>query len=368
MLHSKASKFAILSAACLLGIGASRSAHAQWATEWSGGSVINLGSLPGGTGNSYPFSVNDAGQVVGRSYVGGHYYATEWSSGSVIDLGGKDSFAFSINDAGQVVGQSSSGYATEWSGGSVINLGGLPGSMGSSASSINDAGQVVGESLGGGYRATEWSGGSVINLGGLPGSTYSFAFSINDAGQVVGESLIGVEYATEWSGGSVINLGDLPGGYSSEATAINNAGQVVGVSYPIVLVVPEPSTWAMMLLGFAGLGFAGYRRERRAKRRPPPSPLIGAPLRSARLGRRGRARGRDRCREGEALSKFALLLPSHRRGRTSQTAACRFKNGKKTAATASAPPALTKGWGSGLALRIAPASSPWTCQGRLKTA
>ena len=26
--------------------------------------------------------------------------------------------------------------------------------------------------------------------------------------------------------------------------------------------VPEPSTWAMMLLGFAGLGFAGYRRAR----------------------------------------------------------------------------------------------------------
>jgi unsaturated chondroitin disaccharide hydrolase len=28
------------------------------------------------------------------------------------------------------------------------------------------------------------------------------------------------------------------------------------------LTVPEPSTWAMMLLGFAGLGFAGYRRAR----------------------------------------------------------------------------------------------------------
>ncbi|MGP7985334.1 PEPxxWA-CTERM sorting domain-containing protein [Rhodoblastus sp.] len=25
--------------------------------------------------------------------------------------------------------------------------------------------------------------------------------------------------------------------------------------------VPEPATWAMMLLGFAGLGFAGYRRS-----------------------------------------------------------------------------------------------------------
>jgi PEP-CTERM motif len=26
--------------------------------------------------------------------------------------------------------------------------------------------------------------------------------------------------------------------------------------------VPEPSTWAMMLLGFAGLGYASYRRAR----------------------------------------------------------------------------------------------------------
>jgi len=30
-------------------------------------------------------------------------------------------------------------------------------------------------------------------------------------------------------------------------------------------VVPEPSTWAMLLMGFAGLGFVGYRRTRRAK-------------------------------------------------------------------------------------------------------
>jgi hypothetical protein len=27
---------------------------------------------------------------------------------------------------------------------------------------------------------------------------------------------------------------------------------------------PEPSTWAMMILGFAGLGFAGYRKSRKA--------------------------------------------------------------------------------------------------------
>jgi hypothetical protein len=27
--------------------------------------------------------------------------------------------------------------------------------------------------------------------------------------------------------------------------------------------VPEPSTWAMLLIGFAGLGFAGYRGARK---------------------------------------------------------------------------------------------------------
>jgi len=28
--------------------------------------------------------------------------------------------------------------------------------------------------------------------------------------------------------------------------------------------VPEPSTWAMMAIGFVSLGFAGYRRGARA--------------------------------------------------------------------------------------------------------
>jgi hypothetical protein len=31
---------------------------------------------------------------------------------------------------------------------------------------------------------------------------------------------------------------------------------------PAVAAVPEPSTWAMMVLGFAGLGYAGYRKTR----------------------------------------------------------------------------------------------------------
>lgn len=43
-----------------------------------------------------------------------------------------------------------------------------------------------------------------------------------------------------------------PGGYA--------VGQVELFGTP---AVPELSTWAMLLLGFAGLGFVGYRRTRR---------------------------------------------------------------------------------------------------------
>ena len=38
----------------------------------------------------------------------------------------------------------------------------------------------------------------------------------------------------------------------------------VGKSEPSYCLedVPEPSTWAMMLVGLAGLGYAGYRRAK----------------------------------------------------------------------------------------------------------
>jgi hypothetical protein len=46
----------------------------------------------------------------------------------------------------------------------------------------------------------------------------------------------------------------------------NNGGTVVGsyeatITAGIASAVPEPSTWAMMLLGFAGIGFMAYRRK-----------------------------------------------------------------------------------------------------------
>jgi hypothetical protein len=35
-----------------------------------------------------------------------------------------------------------------------------------------------------------------------------------------------------------------------------------GFAPPLSSAVPEPSTWAILILGFAGLGYAGWRQGR----------------------------------------------------------------------------------------------------------
>ena len=42
------------------------------------------------------------------------------------------------------------------------------------------------------------------------------------------------------------------------------AHMVIADAFVAFATVPEPSTWAMMILGFAGIGFMGYRRSRKS--------------------------------------------------------------------------------------------------------
>jgi PEP-CTERM motif len=67
----------------------------------------------------------------------------------------------------------------------------------------------------------------------------------------------GVEMLFESSNDTVINLGNF--GPNIDLTINGFGAFVIG---GVVEAVPEPSTWALMLLGFAGLGYAGYRRAR----------------------------------------------------------------------------------------------------------
>jgi hypothetical protein len=88
--------------------------------------------------------------------------------------------------------------------------------------------------------------------------------------------------ASRTSDGNLVSflLGDNLSGavHSSNLELFTNAGSFVdpfgtlkdssGATFSIPVLtpvaVPEASTWAMMLLGFAGLGFAGYRASRKS--------------------------------------------------------------------------------------------------------
>lgn len=53
-----------------------------------------------------------------------------------------------------------------------------------------------------------------------------------------------------------------PGGLFTLTGTYTIRGDSGSGSFTIASPVPEPSTWAMMILGFAGVGFLAYRRKR----------------------------------------------------------------------------------------------------------
>ncbi len=104
----------------------------------------------------------------------------------------------------------------------------------------------------------------VITVTGSDG--YQVAFSAGELSPMFGNEPILVAYADTdgqlGAGGAdgfarLVVPGDIAGGrYVSN---ISNLNVFDGVS-----AVPEPSTWAMLLLGFGGLGFVACRRKRQS--------------------------------------------------------------------------------------------------------
>jgi hypothetical protein len=68
---------------------------------------------------------------------------------------------------------------------------------------------------------------------------------------------------------SILVDNPVSGGVQDQFNALNHNSPDAGfptagfwtASFPTVAAVPEPSTWAMMILGFCGLGFMAYRRK-----------------------------------------------------------------------------------------------------------
>jgi hypothetical protein len=108
---------------------------------------------------------------------------------------------------------------------------------------------------------------AIVSLG-QSGITASFNFTASEA-----FTLLGGGPSSTWGGSALTRSGQTVDGAEGNGlvqflgtySSITWTNPVYEDYYAVTVgtsPIPEPSTWAMMLLGFVGLGYAGYRRAR----------------------------------------------------------------------------------------------------------
>jgi hypothetical protein len=109
---------------------------------------------------------------------------------------------------------------------------------------------------------TSWSSSPAFGSGTSVGSAFSIYGLGGDLflphGYVSGSQLNNV---ATFSNETIEDLGLIPG--STFTYTFGNGADADSVVFEVA-AVPEPSTWAMMILGFAGIGFAAYRKRKGA--------------------------------------------------------------------------------------------------------
>jgi hypothetical protein len=145
---------------------------------------------------------------------------------------------------------------------------------------VTSFGLITGPNSGTFFAAESCPNGGCTNtlsqtISTTPGDHYNLSFFLN-----IGTTTPTYELEVDWNGSSVETVGggsgvfwanvddfttDLLATSSSTTFEIRelNAPSGIGIDdVSVTAVVPELSTWAMMGLGFASLGFAGYRARR----------------------------------------------------------------------------------------------------------
>ncbi len=78
----------------------------------------------------------------------------------------------------------------------------------------------------------------------------------------VGTSSFGAPVTTSWTKESIIfTAGATADPISFNVAPQSNSDISIGLDKISISAVPEPSTWAMIVLGFFGVGFMAYRKK-----------------------------------------------------------------------------------------------------------
>jgi probable HAF family extracellular repeat protein len=196
---------------------------------YSGGHLTKLGPAYG-----LANGLNDAGQVVGTTYMNG-MSASLYSNGKIAPIAGAGAQdqPQAINNSGVVVGSTAAlssvgqAYVQNGSQRTILQSGNF---TNGTAIGVNGAGQVAANltTANGQAQAFLFSGSAAQGLG-----SGTSAIALNRSGAVVGDftTTSGTQHAFVWSNGSLHDLGALGGSASgSTANGINSAGVIVGTS------------------------------------------------------------------------------------------------------------------------------------------
>jgi probable HAF family extracellular repeat protein len=206
----------------------------------------DLGTLGGS--NSEATDINAIGQITGYAETATRARAFRYSGGTMTDIGAllgnslPNSFGYSINDAGHVVGAAynanyTAPHAFFYNGATAIDLGNL-GGQASTAIAINNHDRIVGyltttDSV---DHAFSYVAGVMTDLGTL-GGHYSYALAINNSNVIVGGSFTdaadSLYRAFVIEGAVMTDLNTRLDASSAgwilvEARCINDAGQIAG--------------------------------------------------------------------------------------------------------------------------------------------
>lgn len=242
-------------------------------------------NFPGATATQVT-GINDSGDLSGIWVTStGVNHGFIWIGGTFTTVDDPASTVFNqaldINNSNETVGYYtlvSSGFpgdiAYSQKGGAFTDINALlPSNVNSQAVGLNNAGWVVGF-----YQPTDTTSLGFVDDNGTVttidpfGSSFVSVNGINDKGEIVGfyDNSAGVQLGFVGFpdlGSYTFDSFNPYGSASTTINSLNDKGDIVGfytkgdaVVGFVGTPVPEVSTWAMLLAGFAGIGFLGSRK------------------------------------------------------------------------------------------------------------